>query len=377
MIKMVNKFCLTTGFFFVLLLSITPAFAQDLSIGPGDLRFEQRVDGGFHLFIRKKPDIASVLLTESTRDPAMRAHNFAYRALEWNPINGNEIRLLNGFPIPRESRIYSLISSTPVAHPELGAAFHIFVPWVVQYGNETDRHGTVLMADGTYINIRAFNLPFADYRGSFADNPFTLQSVQVVPEELRGGFMGEAVESFRNIARDGNGDFSFASSPEELIETIERILLQEAGRDVDIVICLDTTGSMASYIVEVRRMLIPMLRRIIAEFTSYRIGLVLYRDYPPDLYLTRVIPFTRDFALFQRHLNAAVAWGGGDIPEAVYEALYDGVDKFPWAAESRIIILIGDAPPHPEQRGVISREMVFEKAADKNIRINAIILPNS
>ena len=365
------------NFIFLLCVLGAPVLAQDLSIGPDDLQFEQRADGGFHLFIRKKPDIASVLLTESTRDPTMMAHTYAYRALEWNPINGDEIRLLNGFPIPRESRIHSLISSTPVAHPELGEAFHIFVPWVVHYGYAGGRHGAVVMADGTFINIRAFNLPFADYRGDFADNPFLLQSVQVVPEEDRGHFSREAALSFADIARDGGGDFVFASSPDELIEMIERILRQEAGRSVDIVICLDTTGSMGPHIDGARRMLIPMLREIIAEFTSYRLGLVLYRDYPPDLYITRVIPFTTDFNLFQRNLNAAVAWGGGDIPEAVYEALYDAADKFPWAAESRLIILIGDAPPHPEPRGVITRDMVFEKAAEKGIKINAILLPNA
>jgi hypothetical protein len=339
--------------------------------------FEQRSDGGFHLFIRKKPDIASVLLTESTRDPTMRAHNYAYRALEWNPINGDEIRLLDGFPIPRESRIYSLISSTPVSHPEFGEAFHIFIPWVVQYGYAGVRHGVVLMSDGTYINIRAFNLPFADYRGNFADNPFVLHSIQVVPEEQSGEYLGEAVESFTEIARRGNGDFIYATSADELIEIIESLLLKETGRNVDIVICLDTTGSMAPYISEVRRMLIPMMRNIVSEFTDFRIGLVFYRDYPPDAYITRVIPFTKDFSLFQRNINAAVAWGGGDIPEAVYEALYDGVDKFPWAAESRLIILIGDAPPHPEPRGEITADMVFEKAAEKNIRISTILLPSS
>jgi hypothetical protein len=354
-----------------------PAFAQDLSIGPGDFLLEQRSDGGFHLFIRKKPDINSVLLTESTRDPAMRAANYAYRALEWNPINGDEIRLLDGVPIPRESRIYSLISSTPVPHPVLGEVFHIFVPWVVVYGYEGIRFGVVQMTDGTYINIRAFSLPYADYRGSFADNPFVLQAVQVVPEEDRGQFNEEALVSFTEITRDGNGDFVFASSPAELIEVIESLLLKEAGKEVDIVICLDTTGSMGPYIDEIRQRLIPMMRSIIAEFTGYRIGLVLFRDYPPDIYITRNFPFTRDFSLFQRNLNGAIAWGGGDIPEAVYEALYDGVDKFPWAAESRLIILIGDAPPHPEQRGEISREMVFGKAREKNIRISAILLPNA
>ena len=374
---MPNKFTFIIGFLFVFLPAGLPVFAQDLSIVPGDLRFEQRADGGFHLFIRKKPDISSVLLTESTRDPEMRVHNYAYRAPEWNPINGNEIRLLDGFPIPREDRIYSLVSSTPVRHPELGEAFHIFVPWVVNYGYESGRRGTVLMADGTYINIRAFNYPYADYRGRFADNPFVLQAVQMVPEEHRGEILEEAEEVFAEIARRGSGDFAHASTPAELMKEIENLLLQEAGKNVDIVLCLDTTGSMAPYIDEVRRMLIPMMRRIIADFVSFRIGIVLYRDYPPDAYITRVLPFTRDFNTFQRSLNTAVTWGGGDIPEAVYEALYDAVDKFSWAADSRLIILVGDAPPHPEPKGEITAEMVYEKAAEKDIRISAILLPNA
>ena len=230
------------------------------------------------------------------------------------------------------------------------------------------------MADGTYINVRTFNLPYGDYRGSFSDNPFVLQAVQRVPEESKGKYMEEAVTSFGEIVRQGNGDFVFASSPSDMIEMIENFLRKEAGKDVDIVICLDTTGSMGPYIDGVRKMLIPMMQRTIVEFTNWRIGMVLYRDYPPDIYITKLMPFTRDFSYFQRYLNTATAWGGGDIPEAVNEALYDGADKFPWAAESRLLILIGDAPPHPEQRGRTTRGMVYQIVEDKGLKVSAILL---
>ena len=377
MLTMKSRFFFLAGLFCAFLLAGTQAFAQDLSIGPGDLYFEQRSEDGFHLFIRKKPGISSVLLTESTRDPSMRADNYAYRALEWNPINGDEIRLLNGFPIPREDRIYSLVSSTPRPHHALGEAFEIFIPWVVYYGYEGGRHGAVLMANGTYINIRAFNFPYADYRGRFADNPFVLEAFQVVPEEQKEEILEETEHSFAEIARRGHGDFSYAGSPAELIEVIQGLLLKEAGKNVDIVLCLDTTGSMTPYIDELRRRLMPMLRGIISEFNSFRIGMVLYRDYPPDIYITRVINFTNDINQFQRNLNTVVTWGGGDIPEAVNEALYDAADKFPWSAESRLIILAGDAPPHPVPKGAITAEMAFEKASEKNIRISTIFLPSS
>jgi hypothetical protein len=304
----------------------------------------------------------------------MRADNYAYRAPGWNPIKGDEIRLLNGVPFPRESRIFSLVSSTPQPHAELGEAFHIFIPWIVNYGYEGGRHGEVYMADGTYVNVRAFNLPYADYRGYFADNPFVLKAVQKIPEKPEGRFMEEAERSFTEIAKKGRGDFVYASNPPDMVEKINALLKKEAGREVDLVICFDTTGSMKPYVDEARKKLISMLEGIIPEFSGFRIGMVLYKDYF-DEYLTKLMPFTRDFAYFQRNLNAIQTRGGGDIPEAVYEAIHEGIEKFTWAAESRLIVLVGDAPPHPRPRGRITGEMVQQKAEEKKIKISAILLP--
>ena len=155
--------------------------ALDLTLSPDDLLIENRTDGSLHLFIRKKPDINSVLLVESTRDPAMQEHNFSFRAGEWNPINGNEIRLLNNTPIPAESRIFSLVSSTVINHEVLGAAFHIYIPHVLYYGFPPGRHGRVYVTDGLFFNIRTFNLAYANYLGDFRDNPFVLEARQRLP----------------------------------------------------------------------------------------------------------------------------------------------------------------------------------------------------
>ena len=113
----------------------------DLSIAREDTRIEQRVDGGFHLFIRKKPDVASVMLVETTKDPTLREANYAYRDPEWNPINGDETRLLNEAPIAKTSRLWSLIDSSTESHPELGEAFHIYIPYIILYGYEYTRNG--------------------------------------------------------------------------------------------------------------------------------------------------------------------------------------------------------------------------------------------
>jgi hypothetical protein len=352
-----------------------PSAVRELGLREEDLRIEQRVDGGFHLFVRKKPGISSVLLTESTRDPRLLADNYAYRAPEWNPVNGDELRLLNGVPIPREDRIYSLIDSTPEPHPELGAAFHIYIPYILYYGYENTRHGEVYVVDGTYLNIRAFSLPYGDYRGSFRDNPFRFRVTQKPLEgPPEGNFMKDTEESFREIARQGRGDLIYSLGPADLVDKIRIALEKEKGKNVDLVICLDTTESMKNDINAVRRALIPMLQELIGGFTGFRIGMVLYKDYF-DEYLTRLVPFTRDFGAFQRVLNGINVRGGRDIPEAVYEALYEGAVKFDWEAESRLMILIGDAPPHLRQRGEISWEMVNREVARRDITVHAIILP--
>jgi hypothetical protein len=277
--------------------------------------------------------------------------------------------------IPPSSRIYSLIDSTPETHPELGPAFHIYIPYIIYYGYTDGRHGEVYVVDGTYLNLRAFALPYGDYRGAFQDNPYVLRVTQApLPPPPEGNYMKDTVEAFEEISRSGGGDLVYSSGPADLVDRIRAILEQEAGNSLDLVICLDTTNSMKDDIDAVREGLTAMLEEILPEFTDFRIGLVLYKDYY-DEYLNRVIPFTRDFAAVRRSLNSIRVAGGRDIPEAIYEALHEGAVKFPWAADSRLMILIGDAPPHPRPRGRITKEMVDREVAGRNLRVSAIILP--
>jgi len=361
-------------------------YAQDLGISPDDLRLELRADGGFHLFIRHNPDISSVLITETTVDPYFREANFAYRAAEWNEVNGDEIRLLDGVPIPRESGIYSLVSSTPRWHPDLGWAFHIYIPHRLLYGHEGGRHGEVHVDDGMYLNIRAFYYAFADYRGPFQDNPFALQISQefvwlppsapppAAYAPLPGRrFLPETVEAFTSLA--GEENTSFAANPAEMMQQIRRIFEQAGNASTDIVICLDVTASMRPFFGEIREHLIPTVREYSARFESVRVGMVFYKDYFDD-FLNRIVPFTTNFFALQRNIDTVRVSGGGDIPEAVYEALHAGATQLAWEGETRIMILIGDAPPHPRPRGRITRQMVDAEIVRQGIELHAIILPH-
>jgi hypothetical protein len=347
-------------------------FSQDLTINASDLRIEQGIDGGFHLFIRKKAGIGSVLLTETTKDPNLQADNYAYRAIEWNRFNGDEIRFLNGEPLPSENHLYSLIDSTPEIDAFFGEAFHIYIPYILEYGYPWSRSGEVYVHDGTFFNIRSFALPMGNYDGAFRDNPYELRITQRPLEgPPEGNFMNDTVEAFTEIAY---GTPIYSTGAEDVVDKIKDVLNRFKGKTVDIVLCLDTTESMKNDIDPVRRRLIPEMRTIVSEYRSFRIGMVLYKDYFDD-YVNKAIDFTSNFSVFQNNLNAIRVSGGRDIPETVYEAVHQAAVFFPWSAEEKIVILIGDAPPHTKPRGKITKEMVYDEVALRQLKVIPIILP--
>ena len=346
-----------------------------MGIGAADLRVTQGADGGFHLYVRKKPAINSVLLTESVRDPAMREDNYAYRAAEWNAVNGDEARIVDGEALPKERGIWSLIDSTPERHGELGEAFHIYIPYIIYYGYPWTRNGEVYVGNGTYFNIRAFEKPYADYTGAFRDNSFLLEVAQ---RPLAGpavnNYMKDTEDAFHEIAGLEQGEAVRSAGPSDLIATISGILKKELGNSLDLVFALDATASMGDDIAAIRDSLAVMLDEDMRAFRQLRIGMVLYKDYG-DAYVTKVMPFTNSLDRFQKSLLDIAVGGGRDIPEAVYEALYEAATRFRWQAESRLVILIGDAPPHPRPRGKISKEMVAKELNAHRVKVSAIILP--
>ncbi len=377
----------------------TYVFAADLEVGTADLRIEQQSDGGYHLFIKAKPGIGSVLLVESTKDPGGIADNYAYRAELWNSVNGDEKRLLNGVFIEPSAGILSLIDSTPEPDSELGQAFHVFIPWVVAYGYSWSRNGREFISDGSFINIRTFTKPYADYSGGFLDNPYKISVTQkpfprpepkVIPAIEPPGallepqpepapdtsiYMPETLRSFEAIAESAKGSVSYSLGEADIVPVLGRILDGVKGKELDLVICLDTTDSMADDIDAVKTSLPAMVKEKTARFTSFRLGLVLYKDYFED-YVVKRMDFTRDVAAFTQAVTKVRVAGGRDIPEAVYEALYEALVGYDWSAESRMIVLIGDAPAHPLPRGKIDQSMIEKKASDLGISIDVIILPH-
>lgn len=352
---------------------------QGLSLDAEDLQIEQNLEGGYDLYIRAKEGIGSVLLTDSTADPEKEVSTYALRNPEYHPVNGDEKRMLNGEFLPSKERgLFSLIDSSPEDHPEFGEAFHLFIPYVVEYGYPWTREGKLQILNGTWLNIRAFREKYADYEGPFHDNPFRVQVVQRASEpaeEPGENYMEDTVEAYEEISRENNGEVIFGKGQEDIIKNVKDVLQKVQGETLDLVLCLDTTKSMEDDIPHLKESLVPMLKEEVEGFSFFRLGLVLYRDYF-ETYLAMPYPFQQDFGKIQAILNRIRVWGGRDIPEAVYEALYRAIESYEWRADKRLIILVGDAPPHPLPRGKVTKEMVYTEARKRNIEIHTIILPH-
>jgi hypothetical protein len=346
---------------------------DDLVVDPEDVTLEEGADGGYHLWVRKKPGLGSVLLTESTEDPDERLDIFAYRDPAYNPINGDEKRLLNGVFLEAHKGI---VDSTAEKHPALGEAFHLFIPYVVVYGYPWSRSGEVQVVEGTFLNLKTFSMPHADWAGETRDNPFVLRLAPEKEQRLRpdGDFLPAAVEELTAIARSGGGQAILAAGKEDLLPSMQRVLDGATGSSLDLVLALDTTLSMKEEMPVLKERLVPFLRPYVARFDSLRIGLLYYRDYF-EQYLVKTFPFSEDLEAVQKRIDLARIHGGKEIPEAVFEALWSGLESYGWNADEKVILLIGDAPPHPLPRGSVTKEMVYERAGELGVTLHTIILP--
>lgn len=367
------KRCLVMVF---LLAGCFCTFAQEeLLLFPEDVRIDQSREGGYLLYVRAGEEIASVLITESSAHPDRRVDSYAFRNPSFHPENGEELRVLEGQILdPRQTGRYFLVDSSPEEDPVFGQAFRIFIPYLLEYGYPWSRNGVQQILDGSWINIRTFSLPYADYEGGFRDNPFRLRLIQKERVDDTA-YMEAAREAYEEISEEGEGDMVFGQGAERLVDDIASLIDKQEARSLDLVLCLDTTKSMEEEMPHLQKSLTGMLSEKSRNFERFRFGLVLYKDYYEE-YVNKAYPFQENsFAKLQQVLDSVRVYGGRDIPEAVYEALYEGLHYYPWAAEQRILILVGDAPPHPMPRGKIDKEMVYNDAKDLGVALNVIILP--
>jgi hypothetical protein len=204
---------------FIVLLSVS-AFGQNLnlSLDPSDIRFELAFENespvGYNLFVRKRPGIESVMVTEPTG-------NYALRSVGWNAINGNERRELSGVLLTDTYSRFSILSSTPIPDQLFVEAFQLFIPLWVVYGNPSSPYGIVHMdiREGAQINIRTFDHKYGDPKtGRFLDYS-TMVSTRYLDRLSRLAIEGRDIEIYNSDAAAVAA--SYDQLRDILIKTIE------------------------------------------------------------------------------------------------------------------------------------------------------------
>ncbi len=145
---------------------------------------------------------------------------------------------------------------------------------------------------------------------------------------------------------------------------------------VEVVFCLDTTGSMSGLIEGAKKKIWSLANQIVKgkPTPELHIGLVGYRD-KGDEYVTKVFNLDDDLDSVFKNLMSFYADGGGDTPEHVNKALNDAVHNIDWSKHDKtlkIIFLVGDCPPHMDYQDGYDYHKICEEAVRDDIIINTV-----
>lgn len=139
---------------------------------------------------------------------------------------------------------------------------------------------------------------------------------------------------------------------------------QGIGYNVDVVLCIDATGSMGPFIDEVKANALKLHGDILAvleqkdkQVSEFRVRVVAFRDVRCDDRSIEESPFfvlPDEEGAFASFVNAVIADGGGDAPESGLHALGVALaSDWTKAGDKRrhIVVMWTDTSTHPVEEG--------------------------
>ena len=135
----------------------------------------------------------------------------------------------------------------------------------------------------------------------------------------------------------------------------------------DVVLLVDTTGSMGPAIANVQTNLQQVITDVRAAQPTAQFAVASYRDEGDGAELFRVRQnLTGDATALQTAVDGLSAGGGGDTPEAWINGLFrvsDGAITYR-AGSSRIVVVVGDASSHDPSAGHTLADAIAALQAD-------------
>jgi hypothetical protein len=166
---------------------------------------------------------------------------------------------------------------------------------------------------------------------------------------------------------DEVGDSRYASKNSSINDSVdstdsleaETIILREKiiskainniknSMQVDLCFVLDCTGSMKQYISAAKNCILQVVHHMESTNPNIKlwVGFCGYRDHC-DSDRIQILDFTDSYSKFKSYISDEVkAKGGGDAPEDVLGGLDAAINKMKWSHRTRVLLHLGDAPPH-------------------------------
>ncbi|KAJ3043012.1 hypothetical protein HDV00_005918 [Rhizophlyctis rosea] len=168
---------------------------------------------------------------------------------------------------------------------------------------------------------------------------------------------------------DANGSSSSAPPANPLL------YMGAPAQHVQMAISFDTTGSMYSYLDEVKRFAKDTINRVLSLGSqTVEMCIIAHGDYCDEnvYYLMRSSGFSSDVNFLVNFIEKCGHTGGGDLPEA-YEYVLGETLKLDWKPEAqKSLLMIGDALPHEDHQARYDWKEEVKKYAERAIKIYAI-----
>jgi len=180
------------------------------------------------------------------------------------------------------------------------------------------------------------------------------ESTTVITELDNRRLSKERLERYADEA----GDARYASKLTELeIETTrlrantvtKTIANIKRSMEVDLCFVLDCTGSMDEHIAAAKDCILQVVDYMERTNPNIKlwVGFCGYRDHGDDSDRIQIFDFTDSYSQFKSYISKDVpATGGDDGPEDVLGGLSAAVNKMDWCHTTRVLLHVGDAPPH-------------------------------
>jgi hypothetical protein len=168
-------------------------------------------------------------------------------------------------------------------------------------------------------------------------------------------------------------DSSVVMAPGSSLDIAKTVHTSTVPPRPDVVFLADTTLSMGDAIADVRTNAAGVMAEIAAAQPNAQFGVAQYRDEGDDPLFRVDQDLTADQTAVQTRIDTWIAGGGGDLPEAGLNALFQlasGAVTFR-SGGTRIVAIFGDAPSHDPSNGHTLTDTIAALQA-QDVRVVAV-----